>query len=153
MRSVVGHKPLVRPRTEMVGFITTQVTEGIFRGATEGERGSHRKPNTMVIRGWVCFRVTSSIRRRKKIRSSRPPSSSVLSASCQALKIYWTPLPAIPPPPFLSLSVSLSLSLTLPTLSWLDRRQAFRYLNNPPIRLSSGVGMISRIYSPSTYEE
>lgn len=114
-----------------------------FSAKREGEERSHRKPNTMVIRSESAsgLPVPSAVKRRSR------PLPRLLSASCQALKIYWTPISAIQP-------LLRHFFLSHPsTLSWLDRRQAFRYLNNPPIRLSLGVGMILRIYSPSTYEE
>jgi len=131
-----------------------------FSARRGGEKRSHRKPNTMVISGWVCFGVTSSIRRRKKIRPSSPSTSSIrqlpgIENLLNSLLRCLPPCHLLLCQNFLSLSLSLSFSLSLSScqLSWLDRRQAFRYLNNPPIRLSLRVGMISQIYSPSTYEE
>lgn len=151
--SVEGHKPLYIARKG--AFIITLPSDGenFPRDGREGEREgnerkrSHRKPNTMVIRGesaWVLrgyqFHPPSTE------DPIQPPSPSLL-LSYPPVARHWKfiELSHLHHPPF-------GFSHP-PTLSWLDRRQAFRYLNNPPIRLSSGVGMISRIYSPSTYEE
>lgn len=149
-RSVEGHKPLVRSRAVVVGFITTQVAEGIFRETEGGGKRSHRKPNTMVIRGESAsgLPVPSAVER----RSDPSPSRAFYPPVARHWKFIELPSPLSTSPHPLPQSPSFSLSHPS-MLSWLDRRQAFRYLNNPPIRLSLGVGMISRIYSPSTYEE
>jgi len=81
-----------------------------FSARRGGEKRSHRKPNTMVIRGWVCFRVTSSIRRRKKIRSPSPPMSSI--RQLPGIENLLNSLPRYPPCHLLLCQNSLSLFLS-----------------------------------------